>query len=78
MSGDVTANQEKLVLAHLKARGRITPGTAVALYSIYRLSGVIWRLIHLRGYQDNIGKADREKGERHATYTWTETDDGTE
>ena len=41
--------QQDIVLAHLKSKGSITPMEAIHLYSITRLSDVIFKLIK-KGY----------------------------
>ena len=67
--------QQDIVLAHLKSKGSITPMEAIHLYSITRLSDVIFKLIK-KGYHiistitNDINKFGKPC--RYATYTLIE------
>ncbi len=67
--------QQDIVLAHLKSKGSITPMEAIHLYSITRLSDVIFKLIK-KGYHiiSTLTNDTNKFGNpcRYATYTLIE------
>ena len=67
--------QQDIVLAHLKSKGSITPMEAIHLYSITRLSDVIFKLIK-KGYHiiSTLTHDTNKFGRpcRYATYTLIE------
>lgn len=67
--------QQDIILAHLRAKGSITPMEAIHLYSITRLSDVVFKLIK-KGYHivSTLTKGENKFGCacRYATYTLIE------
>lgn len=67
--------QQDIILAHLKSKGSITPMEAIHLYSITRLSAVIFDLIK-KGYHiiSTLTHDTNKFGNpcRYATYTLIE------